>query len=252
MQRWSNPNLCCKLNESLIEDEIMDLTTLLSALQDNSDVFNAGDVILATLLSFLLSLVIGTTYKATYKGVSYTQSYVHTLIMMSMIVAVIMLIIGSNIARAFSLVGALSIIRFRNAIKDSRDVGYIFFAMAIGMACGTRFYLLAVVATFIISFILWGMSSLNMFAKDTQEQILKIRIPADVPYEQLFDTAFASYLSRFSLIAVETVQAGTLTELVYGIQFKRKADPQAFIEELRRLNDNNKVALITGHHEVDL
>jgi uncharacterized membrane protein YhiD involved in acid resistance len=203
-------------------------------------------------LSFLLSLIIAWTYKNTYKGVSYTQSYVHTLIMMGMVVAIIMLIIGSNIARAFALVGALSIVRFRNAIKDTRDVGFIFYAMGMGMAVGTRFYLLAFISTVMISFIWWGMSTLNMFAKDVQEQILKVRIPADMPYEQLLDTAFASYLNRFSLIAVETVQAGTLTELVYGIEFRKKADPQEFMEELRKLNDNNKVALITGHHEVDL
>jgi hypothetical protein len=230
----------------------MDFTSLFSGFEDVTDVFTVGDIVFTIILSFLLSLIVAWTYKSTYKGVSYTQSYVHTLIMMGMVVAIIMLIFGSNIARAFALVGALSIVRFRNAIKDTRDVGFIFYVMGMGMAVGTRFYLLAVISTVTISFIWWGMSTLNMFAKDTQEQILKVRIPADVPYEQLFDTAFASYLSRFSLIAVETVQAGTLTELVYGIQFKRKADPQAFIEELRRLNDNNKVALITGHHEVDL
>ena len=112
----------------------MDITTLFSAFQDATDVFTVSDVIFTTILSFLLSLIIAWVYKITYKGVSYTQSYVHTLIMMSMVVAIIMLVIGSNIARAFSLVGALSIIRFRNAVKDTRDVGYIFFAMAIGMA----------------------------------------------------------------------------------------------------------------------
>src|SRR5688572_22162995 len=163
----------------------MDINSLLAALQDNTDVFSVSDVVFSTVLSFLLTLIIAQVYKTTYKGVSYTQSYVHTLIMMSMIVAVIMLVIGSNIARAFSLVGALSIIRFRNAVKDTRDVGYIFFAMAIGMACGTRFYLLAIIATLIISFILWGMVTLNMFAKDVREQILKIRVPGDMRYESL-------------------------------------------------------------------
>jgi uncharacterized membrane protein YhiD involved in acid resistance len=230
----------------------MDFINFLNSLQDATDVFSVSDVLFTTILSFLLSLVIAWVYKTTYKGVSYTQSYVHTLIMMSMIVAVIMLIIGSNIARAFSLVGALSIIRFRNAVKDTRDVGYIFFAMAIGMACGTRFYLLAIIATFIISFMLWGMTSLNLFAKDVREQILKIRLPGDMRYERLFEAVFASYLARFHLIAVETVQAGTLTELVYDVEFKRQADQHAFMEELRRINNNNKVALISGHHEVDL
>jgi hypothetical protein len=230
----------------------MDINSLLAAFQDNTDVFSVSDVVFSTILSFLLSLIIAQVYRTTYKGVSYTQSYVHTLVMMSMIVAVIMLVIGSNIARAFSLVGALSIIRFRNAVKDTRDVGYIFFAMAIGMACGTRFYLLAIVATLIISFILWGMSTLNMFAKDVREQILKIRVPGDIRYESLFDNVFSRYLARFNLIAVETVQAGLLTELVYGIELRNPSQAQAFLQELSRLNDNNKVALISGHHEVDL
>ena len=230
----------------------MDINSLLAALQDNTDVFSVSDVVFSTILSFLLTLIIAQVYRVTYKGVSYTQSYVHTLIMMSMIVAVIMLIVGSNIARAFSLVGALSIIRFRNAVKDTRDVGYIFFAMAIGMACGTRFYLLAIVSTLIISFILWGMVTLNMFAKDVREQILKIRVPGDMRYESLFDNVFSRYLARLNLIAVETVQAGLLTELVYGIELRNPNQAQAFLQELSRLNDNNKVALISGHHEVDL
>ena len=230
----------------------MDFLSLLAAFQDNTDVLSINDVVFAIILSFLLSLVIAYTYKITYTGVSYTQSYVHTLIIVSMVVAVVMLIIGSNIARAFALVGALSIVRFRNAVKDSRDVGYIFFAMAIGMAAGTRFFLLAIVATFLICFILWGMSSLNMFAKDVREQILKIRLPADIDHESLFDRVFNRYLTRYNLIAVETVQAGLLTELVYGIELKQEDQAQAMMQELSKLNDNNKVALITGHHEVDL
>ena len=230
----------------------MDLTTFLSSLQDTTDVLSVSDILVTIILTFLLSLMIAWVYRLNYKGVSYTQSYVHTLIMMSMLVAIIMLIIGSNIARAFTLVGALSIVRFRNAVKDTQDVGYIFFAMAVGMACGTRFYTLAVMSTLIIGFILWGMANLNLFAKDVREQILKIRLPGDMRYEQLFEPVFGRYLSRANLIAIETVQAGLLTELVYGIELKRRADPQQFIEELRKLNDNNKVALITGHHEVDL
>jgi len=230
----------------------MDFETLLASLQDATNVFSAQDVILVIILSFLLSLVIGWVYQNTYKGVAYTQSYVHTLTLLTMVVGVVMLIIGSNIARAFTLVGALSIVRFRNAIKDTRDVGFIFFAMAIGMACGTRFYLLAIFATILIGFLWWALSTLNLFAKDIKDQVLKIRLPADMHYETLFEGTFSKYLTHFSLIAVETVQAGTLTELVYGIELKRQTDSQEFLVEIRRLNDNNKVALITGFHEVDL
>ena len=158
----------------------MDFSAFFNILQqDATDVFSVADIVFVIVLSFLLSLVIARVYQLTYKGVSYTQSYVHTLIMMSMIVAVVMLIIGSNIARAFSLVGALSMVRLRNEVKDPREVGYIFFAMGIGMACGTRLYLLAVVATLVVSFILCGLSTLNLFAKHIREQIFKIRSPGD-------------------------------------------------------------------------
>ncbi|OUC07886.1 membrane protein, partial [Litorilinea aerophila] len=123
----------------------MDFTQLLQQLHDATEVFTVQDVVITVVLSFLLSLVIAWVYRETHRGATYVQSFVHTLILMSMVVGIVMLIIGSNIARAFTLVGALSIVRFRNAIKETRDVGFIFFAMAIGMACGTRFYLLAII-----------------------------------------------------------------------------------------------------------
>ncbi len=230
----------------------MDFFNSLFSVQEATDVFTVADVVFTIILSFILSLAIAWVYKISYKGVSYTQSYVHTLIMMSMIVAIIMLVIGSNIARAFSLVGALSIIRFRNAVKDTRDVGYIFFAMAIGMAVGTRFYLLATIATLLICFILWGMFYLNLFAKDVREQILKIRLPADMRYDQLFNAVFDRYLTRFSLISVESVQAGTQTELIYAVELRNSNNVQVLMEELRQLNNNNKVAFVTGYHEIDL
>ena len=108
-----------------------------------ANVFTTMDVLIVLSLSFILNMVIAVVYQKTHKGVSYSQSYVHTLVMMGVTISAIMLIIGSNIARAFTLVGALSIVRFRNAIKETRDVGFIFLTMAVGMACGTRFYLTA-------------------------------------------------------------------------------------------------------------
>jgi uncharacterized membrane protein YhiD involved in acid resistance len=229
-----------------------DLSALLNSLQDSTQTFTAMDVVLTIVLSFALSLVIGWIYRATHRGTSYSQTFVHTLIIVSTVVAVVMLIIGSNIARAFTLVGALSIVRFRNAVKETRDVGFIFFAMAIGMACGTRFYLLAVVATLVICLLILAMVKLNMFAKELREQILKIRLPSDIPYATLFDSTFDKHLARADLIAVESVQAGALLELVYGVELRRGASAQNLLNDVRRLNDNNKVVLVTGQQEVDL
>lgn len=231
----------------------MDFNTLLSSLQDSPNVFSMWDIGLAVTLSFLLSMVIGWIYMQTYQGAAYTKSYVYTLTLMSMVVAVIMLIIGSSIARAFALVGALSIVRFRNALKDTRDIGFIFFAMAIGMAAGTRLYILAIFGTFGIGFLWWLITKLDPFAREVKDQILKIRLPVDVGYDnRLFESTFAKYLHHSDLISVETVQAGTLTELMYDIRLKQRAKAGEFLDEMRKLNHNNKVMLMTGYHNIDL
>jgi hypothetical protein len=230
----------------------MDLQQLLDSLAVNPEVFTVQDVTLTIITSFVLSLIVAQTYRATYRGTAYSQSYVHTLVLMSMVVAVIMLIIGSNIARAFTLVGALSIIRFRNAVKDTRDVGFIFFAMAVGMACGTRFYLIGIVATLVISGLIWIMVRFDFFAATVSRQLPKVRLPADMSYATLFAAPFEQYLRDYTLVAMETVQAGTLTELVYSVELKQPAQAQDFLSAIGQLNGNNKVVLIAGQQEVDL
>jgi uncharacterized membrane protein YhiD involved in acid resistance len=210
------------------------------------------DVSIALFLSFLLSLVIATVYRYTHKGVSYSQQYVQTLVIMGTVVSLIMLIIGSNIARAFALVGALSIIRFRNAVKETRDVGFIFLAMAIGMAVGTRFFLLASFATVCLSLFIIVMSRFDFFAKTVTERILRVRFPADRDYEEAFEDIFREHLDQYHVISLETVRAGVIQEVVYSVTLKRSTSPKALLEAIRTRNDNNKVTLVIGQQEVDV
>ena len=147
--------------------------------QDLTGTFSVGDIAIALVLSFVLSSAIGWVYRSTHRNISYSQSYVQTLVMLGMIISLIMLVVGSNIARAFALVGALSVIRFRNAIKETRDVGFIFLVMGIGMACGTRFYLLAIAATVTICLAVVVMQRFNWFHLNVQRQVVKVQVPAD-------------------------------------------------------------------------
>lgn len=220
--------------------------------EDLTGVFSVTDVVLSLALSFLLCAMIGWVYQATHRGTSYTQSYVQTLVLNGMVVAVIMLVVGSNIARAFALVGALSIIRFRNAVKETRDVGFIFFTMAVGMAVGTRFYLLAAIAAVVISLIILLMARLNLFARKAVIQILKVQVPNEAPFDSLFDQLFLRYTNSSELISVDTVRNGMLTELSYSVGLKHANRMQEFLAEIKRLNGNNNVTLITGYNNTDL
>jgi len=229
-----------------------DLIRELERFRDLTSVFTLADVAIVLALSFVLSVAIGFVYRATHRGTSYSQSYAQTLVMMCMVTALIMLIIGSNIARAFSLVGALSVIRFRNAVKETRDVGYMFSAMAIGMAAGTRFYVLAAFATVVIAGVLVGMYKTNLFAKRIAERILRIRMPADIDGEQVLEPVFAKMLDDSRLVSIETVTAGTAQELVYSVVLKRGTESGPLLEAIRQVNGNNKVSLAVGQQEVDL
>lgn len=220
--------------------------------QDLSGNFSVGDIFLTLTTSLVLGMLIAYVYRATHKGVSYSQSFVQTLVILSMVVSVVMLIIGSNLARAFSLVGALSVVRFRNAVKETRDVGFVFFVMIIGMAAGTRFYVLAAVAATTICLVILIMVKFNLFALSNVSQILKIQVANDAHVEGMFDDLFLQYTKESDLISIDTVRSGTLTELIYSVVMKRDSQQQEFIHAIRERTGNERVSLITGYDTTDL
>lgn len=229
-----------------------ELTKGLERFGDQTSTFTLLDVATVFALSLVLSLTIGWVYRTTHRGVSYSQTYVHTLVMFSLVVAFVMLIIGSNIARAFTLVGALSIVRFRHAVKEPRDIGFVFTAMAVGMACGTRFYGLAVFATLAMVATVLLLFKLNLFAKVLRERILIVRVPVGTDYEKTFATVFHDFLEEFNLISMETVGEAEYQEAVYSVVLKPSQEPNRFLDAIREVNGHMKASLVLGQQEIDL
>jgi len=220
--------------------------------EDLTSTFSILDITVGLVGAFLLTALVGLVYRITHRGVSYSQSYVQTLVLMGVVVALIMMIVGSNIARAFSLVGALSIIRFRNAVKETRDVGFIFWAMAIGMACGTKFYTLAAVATVLIALVVLVMDRFDWFRTPNTTQILRLQVPQDFSYEHAFDDVFVRYTDEADLIGIDSVRSGLLTELLYSIKLKTGASAQDLLRSIQELTGNLKVGLTTGYDRTSL
>jgi uncharacterized membrane protein YhiD involved in acid resistance len=229
-----------------------DWTRQLQLIGDQSANVSVLDAIAVLLLSFFLTMTIGWMYRLTHRGVSYSQSYVHTLVILGTVISLIMLIIGSSVARAFTLVGAMSIIRFRNAMKETRDVAFVFMSMAVGMAVGVRFYMLAVFATIVLCALVAALTWFNLFAKDVRERILRVQLPYNLNHDDALAESFRQHTEEHRVIALETVRAGTLNEVVYSIVLKQRASTQAFLDSIRSHNDNHKVTLILGQQEVDM
>ena len=216
------------------------------------DTFGFLEILIALVLSFGLCLVLAYFYRQSHRGLSYSVSFVHAMVLLGVTVSIIMLIIGSNVARAFTLVGALSIIRFRNPIKDSRDVAFLFAAMATGMAVGTGFYLTAVVFTLFLSFAAYSMTRFSIGAVARREVLLKLHVPATLDYHTAFNEIFYRSLRENSLLSVETIRDGATVELVYSVEFRTGADEGAFLAALRNLTQGGKVVLLTGQENIDV
>lgn len=222
-------------------------------LTDLSGTFSVADVLLSLGLSFVTSVVVAWVYRSTHKNISYSQGYVQTLVMLGMLISLIMLIVGSNIARAFALVGALSVVRFRNAIKETRDVGFIFLVMGIGMACGTRFYSLAIIATLVICAVILVMHRFNWFALDVQRQVVKLQVPADgEDHSDYIDDILIRHTTEYELISTESVRGGSLTEYSYTARLKKGSTSADLVNDLRTVNAGQKATVLTGYDQTDM
>lgn len=208
-------------------------------------------MLVATLTSFALSMVVGYVYRVTHQGPSYSQTTVHTMVIMAIVVSLIMMIIGTNIARAFSLVGALSIIRFRNAVKESRDVAFYFLAMAIGMACGTGFGAIAVVFTLTVSALIYALVRFEVGAKSLSEAMLRITVPESLDYRKAFEAVFYKYLSKADLLSVDSDGSGQ-REVIYSVTLRKAVDEQPLLADVTAVDSAVRAQFMHGHATVGL
>ena len=209
-------------------------------------IFSTPEFLTSLTVALICCGIFAYVYRTTHRGLSYSVSYVHTLFIMGVTTSVIMLIIGSNIARAFSLVGALSIIRFRNAVKETRDVGFLFMCMAAGMAAGTGFYWAAILFTLFSSAMMYGLTRFEVGVKVGQEMILTVHLPEGIDHESAFSDCFRRSFESYSLLSLESIRGGTLLELVYSVNPKKGVVATDVMAEIRQLNQNHKVSLLVG------
>ena len=127
---------------------------LLYYLLENNTNISIAEIAIGIIMSVLLAFFIYVVYKKTYTGVMYSKNFNVTLLLITIITTMVMMIIGSNLALSLGMVGALSIIRFRTAVKDTKDSAYIFWAIAVGIACGSGIYTIAILGSAVIAIIL--------------------------------------------------------------------------------------------------
>ena len=216
----------------------------------NLDFPSVGQVLACVLSAVVLGVLIGLVYMFTHRKTGYAQSYVLAMPMLSGLVAtiIVMMCLLANstvgITASISLTGAFSLVRFRSAPGDPRDIAYIFFAMVMGTTCGIGFIGYACLIFLILAAVLVFFNLINFAAPKTQDMTLKVTIPENLNYNGLFDQVFEKYTTSFVLRRVKTTDFGTLFDLIYSVRVKTDADQKKFIDEIRALNGNLNVTLV--------
>ena len=191
----------------------------------------------------VLGLIIGCVYMYICKKDGYGKNFIIGLVILPAIVAVVILLIGSNVARAFSMAGAFALVRFRSAPGNARDIAIVFFAMASGLACGLGYVAFACVFVVIIIAVMLFLNAIHFAESKDGKKQLKITVPETLNYTNTFDDIFDKYLSSHALTRVRTTNMGTMFELTYNVNMKDNSEEKNFIDELRTRNGNLNIIL---------
>ena len=187
------------------------------------------------LCAFVLGVFIVNIYQLTHVKIP-QKSFTDTLIILCMLISVVMVIIGDSIARAFSLVGALSIIRFRTAIQNPRDIGFVCYALVVGMAVGTGSTSVAILAAFLIGIIILGLYYWHQHFSNDNEFSLKFCLPPNQNYEDMYRPIFDRYLVYERLLE-KRIKKTQMIELTFQVKLVNPEEWLAFFTALSGIDN---------------
>lgn len=212
-----------------------------------NSIFDASTVgleINTALIAAGVSLVLGIALALTHKFTTQTtKGFLVTLATLPLLVMAVMIMINGNLGTSIAILGAFSLIRFRSLAGRAKDLLSVFFAMMIGLACGMGHVLFGAVITVIAIIAIILFTYTHFLEPDSHERVLKIVIPEDMDYEEVFADIFKKYTSRHRLVRMKTMNMGSLYKLTYDVKLKRGVKAKAFLDEIRIKNMNLKVLL---------
>lgn len=189
--------------------------------------------------SALVSLILGAVIAVfhTYKN-TYSRNFIITLAILPVIVQAVIMVVNGNIGTGVAVMGAFSLVRFRSVPGNSREIASVFLAMAAGLAAGTGELSLAILLTIVVEVMVILMVRFTGAGGSMASRILKVTIPENLDYQDIFDDVFAEYTSSSKLSRVKTVNMGSLYELNYDITLKDEKKEKSMLDEIRMRNGN--------------
>ena len=200
--------------------------------------FTLGQFLIAVLASMVLGFVVSIYYM--FRN-TYSKSFVPSLILIPAIECVVIIMINGNMGTGIAVAGSFALIRFRSARGSAKDLTAIFMAMAIGIICGTGYIGIAVLFTLIVCAVGMFLSFVKYGECDVKLRYLKITVPENLNYDEVFEEVLNNYCSDYEIEKVKTLSLGSLFRVDYSIVMKDTSKIKAMIDDLRIRNNNLEI-----------
>jgi hypothetical protein len=198
-------------------------------------------IVLDLLLSFVLGMFVAWLYAATHRGLSYSRNMVHSIVLLAMIITMVMLVVGDSVARAFGLVGALSIIRFRTVVRDARDTTFIFLALAVGIAVGAQQHAVAFLATAMIGLVSVTMQFTGFATRHSDTGMLRVRgVGGAAPG---IESVLSTWCQTHELVALRQGAEGEPSEFSYEIRLFHPSEREDLVRAVRAVEGATQVTV---------
>ena len=216
-----------------------------------NSIFHAGSFMALSVAAAMVSaLILGVIIALLYKSSSVSVgNFAIILAIMPLLVTSVIMIVNGNLGTSVAVLGAFGLVRFRSAPGTAREIGFIFFAMAVGLAIGMGFLSLGVLITAVVSLTILVLEKKHFGNSVSRERELRITIPEDLDYVGIFDDLFQKYTKYTNLERVKTTNLGTMYELSYRVELWEMSKEKAFIDSLRCRNGNLTIVLGLVQHD---
>jgi uncharacterized membrane protein YhiD involved in acid resistance len=206
--------------------------------------FTPENVLLSLLLAFVLGQVLAWVYYFTHRGLSYSRTFVQSLVLIAVVVAIIMAVIGTNIVTAFGLMGALAIIRFRNVVKDTRDIVFIFCSLVMGMAAGSQHYAIAIMGTVFLSVIMIYLYLTDFGSNRPYNGFLRFGLNGHIDPKHPVFTVLERFCGSFTLISAQDNGLGSSSvEYAYQLLIRNAGENEQMLAELEKIEGVKNISL---------
>lgn len=227
------------------------MLSIFSGIFDSStqQVISVGNFFLCVGVAIVLGA--GLAFLCTFKSES-TKSFFVCLSVVPAVVCVVIMMVNGNIGAGVAVAGAFSLVRFRSAPGTAKEIAAIFLAMGVGIMLGTGYIAYAVIFAVIVGLLLFGLNMIMLRRKKfSHDKTLKVTIPEDLNYVEIFNDIFSEYTTYHELVHVKTTNMGSMYKLTYKVTLKNAQDEKKMLDEMRIRNGNLEIAIMNHETKVE-